>query len=65
MFNISIETDNSAFTCPECSETDFYARAEVARILRNTANLLEQDGHSEGQARDINGNTVGAWEFEL
>lgn len=33
---------------------------EVARILRNVADKLEQ-GETDGWCRDINGNPVGSW----
>jgi hypothetical protein len=36
---------------------------EIARILRDVAAKLET-GRYEGNALDINGNTVGMWGFE-
>lgn len=53
MFTLSIKTDNAAFEDPN---------AEVARILRDAAERVEQ-GFSRGLLRDINGNTVGDFDF--
>ena len=39
---------------------------EIARLLRHAATRVEQGffgRHSAMQVRDINGNTVGRWEF--
>lgn len=53
MFILQIETDNAAFS-------DGEAPAEIARILRRAASLVE-DGREESSLSDINGNTVGAY----
>jgi hypothetical protein len=53
-FKIKIECDNAAF------END--PLAEVARILREAADKLEQ-GQDGFKLRDINGNTVGSADF--
>lgn len=55
MFVLRIETDNAAFA-------DEDRAAEVARILRRAASLVE-DGKDESKLTDINGNTVGAYNF--
>lgn len=34
---------------------------ELARLLRETADRIADDGDSEGVLRDINGNYVGEW----
>jgi hypothetical protein len=54
-FRVSIRTDNAAF-----EEGD--RGAEVARILRDVADRLE-DGFEAGSVRDINGNLVGGFDF--
>jgi hypothetical protein len=35
--------------------------SEIARILREVARRIEEDGDDEGLLRDINGNRVGEW----
>ena len=48
------------------SEGWYYAEGdngEIARILRETARLVE-NGIGSGDVRDINGNTVGEFELE-
>lgn len=67
MFSLSFRTDNAAFCAPDDSkfpEIDGRAATatEVARILREVAKRLER-GELEGAARDLNGNTVGAFEL--
>lgn len=56
MLTLNINTDNDAFTP--------YVLAECARILRDTASMLEHD-HIKGVLRDYNGNVVGNWNLEL
>lgn len=56
MFKLSIKTDNAAF-----HEGD--AGQEVARILKEIAKKVES-GHTGGNARDGNGNTVGTWSLK-
>lgn len=56
-FNLSLEMDNAAF--------DDDAALELARILRELADRIEQDGLDSGEPirlRDVNGNTVGQCE---
>lgn len=54
MFTLRIETDNEAFAdCP---------KAEIARILRETADRLES-GRYVNKLRDLNGNIVGSAEL--
>lgn len=57
-FKLRIATDNAAF------ETDDDKRFEIARILRDTAETLEQGGDMEHVLVDINGNRVGRTEIE-
>jgi hypothetical protein len=54
MFNITIDTDNSAFD-------NNYRGPELARILRNLADELEGMGAEGGEWRfhDANGNACG------
>lgn len=54
MFTLRIETDNEAFTDNP--------KAEIARILRETADRLES-GRYVNKLRDLNGNTVGSAEL--
>ncbi len=54
MFQLTIKTDNEAFSDAEDLET--------VRILREVANLILEDRLS-GKTRDYNGNTVGEWSF--
>ena len=53
MFTLTIETDNEAFSADP--------GAESARILRFAADQVAGNGISS--LRDINGNTVGKWEY--
>lgn len=53
-FTLTMATENAAFEdMPEY---------EVARILRKVADQIE-DGDTTGRVRDINGNTVGAYDL--
>lgn len=54
-FQLSIKTDNAAFAAGN-------RNAETARILAEIAKKINE-GNSSGKARDLNGNTVGAWAF--
>lgn len=54
-FELHMDTDNAAF------END--REAEVARILRWTADRLEHGVVSVGRCIDANGNTVGSFRF--
>jgi len=56
VFTLRIDTDNDAFSADE-------GRDEVARILRNLAEILwtKGPGDDTGLLRDVNGNTVGTW----
>jgi hypothetical protein len=56
MFTLSIETDNAAFADDP--------KAEIARILRETADKLET-GRYVDKLRDGNGNTVGNVMYEV
>lgn len=64
MFTLKIETDNAAFGDQDgkgdnISEDCF---AEVARILRKTADRVEREAVS-GPLMDVNGNKVGEFSF--
>lgn len=53
LFRLTIDSSNAAFD----------DAAEVARILRELALTIEAEpNRSKGPLRDVNGNTVGAWE---
>lgn len=54
MFKLSFSIDNAAFH-------EGYGREETARILKETAQKVEE-GYNSGKIRDINGNTIGSWE---
>ena len=53
MFSLKLKTDNAAFS-------DGNKSFEIARILRELADKIE-DGQTEGNTRDINGNTTGSF----
>lgn len=53
-FHLNLSTDNAAF------EED-QGRPEIARILRELANRLEQGSEETGKLYDANGNAVGRW----
>lgn len=55
-FRVLLSTDNAAFE----DGRDF----ETARILRDVAGRLE-NGESGGTVRDINGNRVGDYGFQI
>lgn len=60
MFTLEIATDNDAFT------VGTGVGAEVARILRDVAdNVEELGGGAQGLLRDCNGATVGSWRLEV
>ena len=54
MFKVTIDTGNDAFM-------DGNREAEIARILRKLADVIEEFGTSTGRVYDINGNTVGTF----
>lgn len=57
MFNLSLRTANAAF---EENGTHY----EVARILREIADDIEDSGNLNGPVMDYNGNKVGTYEEE-
>lgn len=57
MFNLSLRTANAAF---EENGTHY----EVARILREIADDVENSGKLHGSVLDYNGNKVGTYEEE-
>lgn len=54
MFTLAIKTDNAAFED---------RNAEVARILRDAAEKVEDFGLPESGLLDVNGNLVGGYKF--
>ena len=59
MFTLTIETDNEAFSADP--------GAEIARIMQTVGHaLINAPSRVDtcGKLRDINGNTVGKWEYE-
>ena len=68
MFTLKIKTEESAFKDEFFGNDYFFRQKEVARILRETAEFLEQNAEFGRQVEfksllDINGNKVG--EFRL
>ena len=61
-FNVSINCDNAVFD-------DDLTGIEICRILQSIEDKLQHIGyiepqeHMKGRIRDLNGNTVGEWEF--
>lgn len=62
MFDLEIKTGGAAFRDENGEEDKMSECFEVARILRNIADSLE-DGLSASNILDINGNTVGSFKF--
>ena len=59
-FRLEFRTDTAAF-----GEDDTECSAEIARILRATANRIESGWDAiAGPVMDINGNRIGAWVME-
>ena len=61
MFTLEMQTDNAAFIG---ADDDYGPGPEVARILREIADRLDNPGAGystavQGNCRDFNGNTVG------
>jgi hypothetical protein len=53
-FSFAIDTSGAAF--------DDFPRQEIARLMREHADLVEQGvGEYEGTCKDINGQVVGQW----
>ena len=62
-FKLDIECDNAAF-----GEDDYEARVEIARMLRELGDKLangEIYRNSAQWLRDVNGNRVGTYKFEV
>ena len=55
--NVKIDSGNAAFSDGEGGAS------EAARILRHIADQIE-GGYQGGGCLDINGNSVGSWDFE-
>jgi hypothetical protein len=68
-FSLNIRTSNAAFKDPDDDERlDYSARyRETARILREVAKDLEgladRERNDACALKDINGNTIGGWNF--
>ncbi len=60
MVRINFNTSTDAFTNPYSPDA---GPAEVARILHTCAERILTTGHFRGPLKDINGNTVGQYEF--
>lgn len=64
-FQLSItDIDGAAFTADPDSYQEETVVAEIVRILRATADKMEDDGDVEGPLRDVNGNTVGRYQWK-
>jgi hypothetical protein len=57
MFEMKFETGNAAFA-------DDDGPGEVARLLRKAADQVE-NGYTRARLIDVNGNTVGLWDWEV
>lgn len=57
MFTLKFSTGNAAFQ-------DGYGEQEAARILANIAESI-MNGQDCGKIRDINGNAIGEWYFNI
>jgi len=57
MFAVKIKTSNAAFE-GACNES-----YEIARILRDLADRVEQNGADTYMLQDVNGNHVGSGKF--
>lgn len=55
MLTIEFHTGNSAFEDNEPEET--------AKLLRDIASKIDR-GDTDGPVLDLNGNTIGGWEFD-
>lgn len=60
MVEIKFKTSNSAFHDDNGNEDEFYRNQEVARILREIADRVE-DYWDRGSIADLNGNKIGEW----
>jgi len=56
-FKLELEMGNAAFEGEQ-------RYAEVARILRDTANKIQHGAQTSGEVFDINGNCVGSWSLD-
>lgn len=56
VFEVTIRTDNAAFV-------DGDDHAEVARLLRKAADMVENDARHDGKLFDANGNHVGDFQW--
>ena len=68
MFKLKIDTNGSAFTDPFFDGDEFFRQKEIARILRETADKLEQYAEfgktlDYSRLHDINGNHCGELKF--
>jgi hypothetical protein len=58
--NIRFTTDNAAFDGGDDDQCNSTRNAEIARILREIADAIEECEEA-GPVVDINGNTIGSW----
>ncbi len=61
-FELHVDTSSAAFGAED--EDEYQAQGELARILRNAARVVEQDGYeleAPNRLYDSNGNRVGYW----
>jgi hypothetical protein len=60
MFTLTIETDNAAFT-----DNPGWEIARILRLISDSMSIsdIPLDGDERQPVRDINGNTVGKWEY--
>lgn len=62
MMNIEIKTGNAAFRGPDGEENMYYETMEIARLLRELAEDIENNyDKTDGSLNDYNGNRVLTW----
>jgi hypothetical protein len=55
MFELKFSTASAAF--------DDTPATEIARILRDIAKRVANNGDEQGRIHDVNGNGIGAWQY--
>ena len=60
MVEIKFRTGNAAFHDDNGEKDEWYRNQEVARILREIADKIE-NGWDRGSVGDLNGNKIGDW----
>ena len=62
MFKMEVKTGGAAFCNPDTGEEDKVCEGlEIARLLREIADVVEVGIGTSGSIVDINGNKVGSW----